>query len=279
LRNARWRARLGDTAPAIADTIREAPTGTQFVGDPIDLTDAAVAVVIRRWPDQFTVATGPATIVSEAEGTVTVDLPPAVTAVAALYEVVWVVTFDDGTIRTFPGAVEAPALIDVVGWLDGPGPDPCLLATLTHRGAARYLAGDLDVDDLELALLTATPALGDALAWVDTGDIAGELDVADVPAYARQALGTATITTDTDAALVTASWAALDFGALETPATPGTLITAAAAVDPNTSDVIFVVSAAEALSPADGTAFSVAGVAVVADTDGIRPALVALDAT
>lgn len=111
------------------------------------------------------------------------------------------------------------------------------MTTWTNRGAARALAGTLELGVLEAALLTIS-VNSSARLWNTDADLVAELTTAEVANYARAAITGATVVEDDVAAEAVIDFADTSFGALVAPAT-GDRVAAVAVIDTVTSDVIW----------------------------------------
>lgn len=87
----------GDDTPSLVDSL------TYGNGDPVDLTNATVGLIMRSFSSPAPVAlTGTATITAALEGNVAFTFTAADTATAGLYMANWSVVFNDGAKMTFP---------------------------------------------------------------------------------------------------------------------------------------------------------------------------------
>lgn len=87
----------GDDTPSLVDSL------TYGNGDPVDLTNATVGLIMRSFSSPAPVAlTGTATITAALEGNVAFTFTAADTATAGLYMANWTVVFNDGAKMTFP---------------------------------------------------------------------------------------------------------------------------------------------------------------------------------
>lgn len=126
------------------------------------------------------------------------------------------------------------------------------MTTWTNRGRLRVADGSFNPDNLTMALLTVTPADATAVDWNTDADITNEVSPGAVASYARTAMGTATITEDDTNDEAAIDYADIDFGALETGATP----TCTVAID-LTSDEVIWVAALSSPTATDGSNFTV----------------------
>lgn len=132
------------------------------------------------------------------------------------------------------------------------------MATWTNRGALRLADGTFDADNLTLALLTTTPSDAAARDWNLDTDIVDELPTAEVSNYSRTAMGTATIAENDTADEGWIDYADTAFGSLVAPAiTPALEVTAMAAIDLTSDEVMWVQEAVAGVTP-DGTPFTIA---------------------
>ena len=87
----------GDTSPAIESVLRNS-TGT-----PVDLTDASVRLVMETRLGESLIDE-PASNQDPTEGVVVYEWRPGDTAYPGRHRAEWRVTFDDGTVETFPNS-------------------------------------------------------------------------------------------------------------------------------------------------------------------------------
>lgn len=126
------------------------------------------------------------------------------------------------------------------------------MTTWTNRGLLRLADGTFAPGNLELALLTATPANATAQDWNTEGDLVAEVTTGAVASYAREAMGTATAAENDTANEATLDYADTSFGTLEAGAT----VTAVAAIDITSNEVMWV-AALGTPAPTNGQTFTI----------------------
>lgn len=111
------------------------------------------------------------------------------------------------------------------------------MTTWTNRGALRAADGTFAPDNLTLSLHTgAVPADATIVDYNTDADLSNEVSTGAVASYAREPLGTATITEDDTANEAQIDYGDADYGSLETGATP----TYCAAIDLTSDEVMWV---------------------------------------
>ncbi len=126
------------------------------------------------------------------------------------------------------------------------------MTTWTNRGLLRLADSTFAPNNLELALLTATPSDATARDWNTQSDMTGEVTTGAVASYTRHALGTATITENDTADEAQIDYADTSFGVLQAGAT----VTAVAALDITSHEVMWV-AALGTSAPTNGQTFTV----------------------
>lgn len=111
------------------------------------------------------------------------------------------------------------------------------MTTPTNRYALRTATGEFDPDNLTMSLHAGSVPADSAIVDYNTdADLTNEVSTGAVASYARQALGTATVTEDDTANEAQLDYADVEFGTLETGATP----TYCAVIDLTSDEVMWV---------------------------------------
>ena len=98
-----WTRGQGDTGPPLATQLRHPRVGTDYDGQPVDLTHATSVIgVVRRQADQQIVHEATVGYIDAPTGQIELGLEPTITAEQGTYAVEFAATWADNRQQRFP---------------------------------------------------------------------------------------------------------------------------------------------------------------------------------